>query len=305
MDNSEFSALLEQLNLKPYQTNTFNCITNRFNEFVEMVVYKNDFNVTTGNFGGIDTITGELLIKSSDKTRKFVEIDGVLTPVVENAPKIEAVKHTIENSRKRALDNIYGYVLANYWDYFVTLTFDPAKVDRDNEEEIKYSWKKFRQKLQYLNEDVKLFAIPERHPKSGKLHLHCLVGAIKLDKYLSRAYNPHTNKPIFSNGRAVYNLTLFEYGFSTLVKITGNQLQVANYLTKYVIKDFGTIGYNKKSYYATQNLNFKNKQLSYLSTQGFIELQQNIKTDPFIEKIKETDKLIIYRYPLPKDEWGK
>lgn len=287
-------------NLVPYQTLQYNIVKNTFNDFIEICYYKEPFSVTTGNFGGVDEVTGEVFLKglNADRSRKFKEENGVLIPI-KDSPKIFRVQNTIKNSRKRALDNLFGYVLSNDWDYFITLTFDPAKVDRDNEEEIKYSWSKFRQTLQYYNKEVKIIAIPERHPRSGKLHLHCLVGDIDLNSYLTRAINPHTNKPIFSKGRAVYNLNLFHFGFSTCVKTDRNNIKIANYLTKYVIKDFGTIGYNKKSYYNTHNLSFKNKEYTYLDDKQYIEFCNSTINTSLCSVYKETDKMIVYRMELP------
>lgn len=285
--------------LIPYDTKVYNCIINTFAEFTEFVIYKHDFKVTTGNFGGIDEITGEMFIKglNADRSRKFENIDGVLTPI-KDCVKIENVKRTIVNSRKRALDNLFGYILCNSWKYFITLTFSPEFVDREDEDAIKYNWAKFRQKLQYYFPDVKIIAVPERHPKSGKLHIHALVGDCDLKKWLTRAINPHTNKPIFSKGRAVYNLGLFEFGFSTLVHCDENSLRVANYIIKYIIKDFGNIGYNKKTYFRTKNLLFKNKEFANLDDRCK-KLAFSFEENEFTTKYKETDELIIYRQYMP------
>lgn len=284
------------MELKPYETRFYNVVKNTFENIVEIVYYKEPFSVTTGNFGGIDETTGEVFIKglNVDRSRKFKENNGVLTPIKDGV-KILDVQRTINNSRKRTLDNIYGYVLSNSWDYFLTLTFNPQKVTRENDEDIKYVWELFRKKLQYRNSNVKIFAIPERHPTSGCLHFHCLIGDIDLTDYLVRAINPKNNKPLFSNGRAVYNLTLFDFGFSTVVKTDSKNLVIANYLTKYVTKDLGNIGYNKKSYYNTRNLNFKNKEFFNIGDSNL----NSLVIDGLAEKVKENDKLIVYRYELP------
>lgn len=285
--------------LKPYETRFYNVVKNTFDNFVEVCYYKESFSVTTGNYGGIDEETGEVFIKglNCDRSRKFKEENGVLVPIKDSV-KIFQVQNTIKNSRKRALDNIFGYALSNDWNYFLTLTFDPNEVDRDNEEEVKNAYSLFRKKLQYRNPAVKILAIPERHPKSGKLHFHCLVGDIDLEKFLNRAYNPKNGKPLFSNGRAVYNLSLFDFGFSTCVKTDSNKLKVANYLTKYITKDFGTLGYNKKSYFATHNLNFKNKEFFMVKETDIQEMNSLINNGLAI-LYKETDKMVVYRYELP------
>lgn len=290
------------IEIKPLKTSFYNCIKNEYDSYTEIVYYKKPFQVTTGNCKGIDFQTGELLLKNSniDRTRKFIlNENGVLVPKDEETIiKIQDMQNSINNSRSRSLDAIYGYVMSNDWDYFITLTFDKNKIDRDNEEAIKYSWQLFRQKLQYIEKDVKVFAIPERH-KKGQLHLHCLVGNIDLEKYLTLAKNPKTNQYIKKNGRYVYNITLFKQGFSTCVKTDSNRMIIANYLTKYMIKDFGTIGYNKKSYFNTRNLNFKNKEYAFLEDFDESIITDMINDKNFCKIYKETDNMIVYRYTLP------
>lgn len=274
----------------------YNVVKNTFKDFIELVFYKEEKTIVSGNF---DFETGEYFVKEIDRSRKFFEDNGVLKPL-KDSQQIEKLQNTIKSSRKRALDNLFGYALCNEWQYFVTLTFNPTYVDRDNDEDCKYHYSLFRQKLQYYFKDVKILAIPERHPTSGKLHIHALVGNCDLDSYLFRAINPHTNKQIYSNGRVVYNLTLFDFGYSTLVKCDKNQLKVVNYLTKYIVKDFGNLGYNKKTFFRTHNLDFKNKEF-YLYNPKKKKDFLNLYSD-FIQVYKETDDCIIYRYELPFKE---
>ena len=287
--------------LKPIEKHTYNLITNDFGNYIEIVYYKKPFFAETGNFKGIDELTGELLLKGCniDRGRKFeVSENGILKLKKGKKCMMSNINHTIKNSRKRALDNIYGYVLANNWKYFVTLTFSPNFVNRTIDEEIKEFYGKFKRTLQNKFEHVKILAIPERHPKSGCLHFHCLFGACDLSEYLTPAINPKTNKQIISHGRNVYNLNLFKFGFSTLVKVDSDPLKVANYLTKYITKDFGNIGYNKKAFYRTYNLDFKEKQLFYYDENNVFQKDKISKmlNSSFCAKYKETDKLVVYRY---------
>ena len=284
-------SFVQRQNLK------YNVIKNVFSDFIEIIHFKNDKNLITGNF---DFETGEYLIKDIDRSRKFELLEnGVLSPLTDSY-KIENLQHTLKSSRKRALDNLFGYALCNEWSYFVTLTFSPKIVDRENDEDIKYHWALFRQKLQYYFKNVKILGIPERHPTSGKLHFHCLVGSCDLERFLTSAINPHTGKQIYSSGRVVYNLNLFTSGYSTLVKIDSDPLKVANYLSKYIVKDFGNIGYNKKNIYRTHNLNFKNKEYYYFNEKSKYDFEK-LYSD-FLTTYKETNDFVIYRYELPFKE---
>lgn len=286
--------------LKPCEKKICNLVLNQFNDFVELVFYKKPFIVETGNFRGIDETTGELILKNQnvDKTRKFeIDDDGILK--LKNGKKvlIDDIQKTIKSSRNRALDNIFGYTLTNDWQYFVTLTFSPDFVNRSDDEEVKNFYVKFRRELQQQFQDIKILAIPERHPTSNAIHFHCLFGNCDLTKYITKAINPKNNKPILSKGRQVYNLKFFKYGFSTLVKMTGDSLKVANYLTKYIVKDFGNIGYNKKSFYHTQNLNFKTKELYFSSDMVLCSKKSDVQKMLLNSEVyKETEKMIVYRY---------
>jgi hypothetical protein len=273
-----------------------NTIINKFSNFKEIIIYKKDFEYSEGTDVFIDKDTGEVLKSNIDRARKFYKDDnGVLHPLNDSV-KIEDIQQTISNSCKRSKDNFYGYALCNKWRYFITLTYSPKKVNKDNEEELKYCWELFRKKLQYISKDVKIICCPERH-KSGKLHLHALIGDIDLTKKLTPAVNPKNNKPIYSKyGQRVYNISLWEYGFTTCVQLDNdyNDLQVANYLISYVTKQ-NNIGYNNKKYYRTHNLNFKNKEIFRLDwTEKIdIELANNV--------YKDTDILTIYRiYNTPQ-----
>lgn len=287
--------------LKPIEKHTYNIVVNEFDGFTELVYYKKPFFAETGNFKGIDEVTGELILKNQniDRSRKFEKTEeGFLKLKEGKKTSMSNIAHTIKESRKRALDNIFAYALCNEWKYFLTLTFSPEFVNREIDQEVINTWKKFKRQLQNKFKDVTILAIPERHPTSNALHLHCLIGNCDLKPYCTKAINKKTNKPIVSNGRQVYNLNLFTFGFSTLVNIDSNPLKVANYLTKYVIKDFGNIGYNKKSHFRTRNLKYKNKKFYFCNETDFMQtnLITKIINNPLTIKYKETDKLTVYRF---------
>lgn len=267
-----------------------NTIVNKFSEFTEVIIYKRPFDYFVGNDVYCDLETGEITKRQVDRVRRFIKDEnGVLQPL-RDSEKIQDIQKSIYNSCKRAKDNFYGYALCNRWRYFITLTFSPEKVDRNDDEELKYCWKKFRERLRYINRDVKILCCPERH-KSGQLHLHALVGNVDLSSYITPAVNPHNNKFIKSRyGRQVYNIKLWEFGYTTLVELEENynELQVVSYLISYVTKD-NNIGYNKNKYYRTHNLNFKNKEIYLLDWVDQCELVGEVK--PY----KSTDRFTVYR----------
>ena len=131
----------------------------------------------------------------------------------------------------------------NSFDLFCTFTFDPKKVDRYNIAGccgIMTRWL-FRQRDNHSPE-LKYLVIPELH-KDGAIHFHALLanynGSLKDSK-------------IVQNGRKVYNLTRYRFGFSTAVKID-SMPAVANYVTKYVTKDMLKV-FNKHRYFVSRNI---------------------------------------------------
>lgn len=116
------------------------------------------------------------------------------------------------DSLKRAKDKIQDIVLCNNFDYFVTLTFNPQKVDSFNVDEVKNAIKNWLNKgVQRRN--YSYIAIPEYH-KSGRIHLHALMSG---DLLLSDSGHRH-------NGKIIYNITDWQekFGFCTAIPIDGN-----------------------------------------------------------------------------------
>lgn len=269
-----------------------NTIINKNLDFSEVIFYKDDFNYFMGSNVFVDMDTGEIIKDDIDRSRKLIQKGNVLTPL-SDIVTIENIQKTIYSSCKRAKDNYYGYAYNNRWNYFLTLTFDPKKYDT-SDENLKYLWQKFRQKLQYLDPNVKILCVPERH-KKGTLHFHCLLGDIDLKDYLKPAINRKTGKQIKSRKykSLMYNIRLWKYGFSMVAQIDNDktsQQVVANYLIKYIGKET-SIGYNQKKYYRTNNLDFKNKEVNHFTK----DQKQELINSLFAVNVKETDKFIVYR----------
>ena len=256
--------------LRPYEPSRrriekINTRINRFKHFTEIIVYAEPFDVISGakDYYWVDTETGEKL--SASKRKEILdEIE-----IQEHAERgitliIESDYRSEYESCRRAKDNFYGYALCNDWIYFCTFTIATNDFESDDQA-TKHYWKLFKMKLQYKHKDIKILAVPERHTK-GNIHFHALLGNCDLDNILIVAINPKTNKPILQKGRQVYNLPLWDKGFSTIVKIdqenTENQLKAINYIIGYVTKQENSIGLHQKRYYRTTNLDFKNSQLT-------------------------------------------
>lgn len=309
MANNKCKFCLKYLSCEHVKKNQANVIINQFSDFEEMIVYKHNFCISNGS-----TVNTKV-----DRARKwFYNENGILIPKSEDS-EVFKLMQTINDSRKRSVDNIYSYALCNDWNYFVTLTFRHGKTQKLSDDIVKQQWKVFRQKLQRYYPDIKILLVPEYTPTGVHgMHFHGFIGNCNLDdklefarnnkKYLDKIVdqydelldpNPQYGEVLYTRfGDLIYNFKkeFALIGFTTVVKIRegSNKLKLTNYLNKYITKENCQLGYNAKAYFHTHNLNVKNKLVSLLTDD---EINSFINEDMFVnvDKVKETDKFIVYR----------
>lgn len=145
-------------------------------------------------------------------------------------------------ARDRATKRAYDYVRCNpQLNVFVTLTLDEDKVSRDE-------WGEIIQRLnRWLDNRVRRNGLcyllcPEYHKDGKSIHFHGLMNENALR--MVRAVNARTGKPLFRKGKAVYNIEDFPYGFTAVIRITGEDAtrRIAGYIFKYMKKQLCKIG---------------------------------------------------------------
>jgi len=146
------------------------------------------------------------------------------------------------SSLMRSKTRITDYTLANDFDLFCTFTFNPELVDSFNLSEAKAKMSKWLNNARRYSPDLKYLIVAELH-KSGRIHFHALM-----KNYLDTLQQTHKQK----NGREIFNISKWHYGFSTAVEITDIG-KVSSYMQKYITKDMLKIG-NKKRFWASRNL---------------------------------------------------
>ncbi|MSA03714.1 hypothetical protein GKG47_20125 [Lactonifactor sp. BIOML-A3] len=156
-------------------------------------------------------------------------------------------ERSVLNSMKRSKNKIYDLTRANIWDWFVTLTLNPEKVNRYDYSDCT---KKVSQWLKNMQKDCgldfKYVVVPERH-KDGAYHFHGLFSQCgNLDFVFSGHYDKQK--------REIYNIGKYKLGWATATKVSNNQA-ATKYMTKYVTKDLMEHTKNKKKYWASRNLN--------------------------------------------------
>ena len=128
------------------------------------------FSVTTYNYRNKIDYTNE----NDKKQLKLSDLDDwEYTPSLYD--KISDIKRSIEVSRNRAKNMIYDYARTNDFEYFVTMTFNPDKVDSFNyvacSQKLSDWLKNLRRRVA---PDIRYLFVPELH-KSGRYHFHGIL----------------------------------------------------------------------------------------------------------------------------------
>lgn len=151
-----------------------------------------------------------------------------------SAEKISKPKNMTNDVRpdsvRRAKQKIFDIALCNDYRYFVTWTLNKDKIDRFSSDEVSKKLKSFLRNMVDRN-DLLYLVIPEHH-KNGAIHMHGLMsGNFKLVDSGRRTLD----------GKTIYNMPQWKFGFSTAIEITGDRSRVSKYITKYVSKEFRKI----------------------------------------------------------------
>lgn len=189
----------------------------------------------------------------------------------------ESIKETSEkkkyenlyNAKQKLIDLVYCNSLISHWEYFVTLTFDPQKVDSYNYDRVVEAMSKWLDNMKHQNPNLKYILVPELH-KSGRIHIHGLFKDCPNLKLIDSGK--------YKNGCKIYNIKNYKYGYTTISKIK-NQEAVSVYVSKYMTKDLIDKGC-KKAYWCSQHLERPKVQYALFNEdtlQFYIECSNEIK----------------------------
>lgn len=146
----------------------------------------------------------------------------------------------------RAKQKVYELVRANKWDWFLTFTFNREKVDSSNYDEVvkKISaWLK-NQRNRYAP-DLKYVIVPELHADGVHYHFHGLLADCGDMKFVDSG--------IKKKGKIIYNLSGFDFGFTTASKVEDSN-KAGSYILKYITKELSESLYGRNRYLASRNL---------------------------------------------------
>lgn len=196
----------------------------------------------------------------SNKKNIDDDVGGCYSPTENEEKEIEKEKNRLNselNNYKRAKNKIYDYARCNMWDYFLTFTFNPDKVDRTNYDECRKKLTKWLNNIsqRYCNGELKYIIVPELHSDGVSYHFHGLLSNCDGIIFVPSGH-------IDNNGRTIYNLPQYKLGFTTATAITDTN-KVCSYLAKYVTKQLDLKLKGKRRYLASTNLNLPTEEKLY------------------------------------------
>lgn len=169
---------------------------------------------------------------------------GAVAPLPPEYTKPSARNESRKDSIKRARDTVFEIAYANDFTYFITLTLDETKISRTNKEEIKKALNIWLQNLVQRG-GFQYVVCPEYHADGEAIHFHGLCsGTLKLTDSgtvlvsgMDKPISVSKAKRLGLQGKTVYNLDNWKYGFSTAVALDNEKERTAVYITKYITKD--------------------------------------------------------------------
>lgn len=134
-------------------------------------------------------------------------------------------------SISRARKKVHDIAALNDFKYFVTWTLDSKMIDRESPRVIARKLKRFLSNRVKRN-NMSYLVVPELHKDGKGVHMHGLIsGDFRLVDSGKRT----------KDGKIIYNMPDWKYGFSTCMEITGDREATARYITKYISKAFRKI----------------------------------------------------------------
>ena len=216
------------------------------------------------------------LFEKTNKSKKKLKCNPFNDEKLEWMEEIKesAGEQSIYSSVSRSKKAIYDIGRCNQWDWFLTLTLNPAVVDR-------YDYKACNRKLSvWLNNmkkkcpDMKYLIIPEQHEKGG-WHFHGLFANIDGLGF------ENTGK-LSKRGQEIFHCSSYKYGWQEAVKVYDHFGAVA-YLSKYITKNLCQMLKGKKRYWFSKNCDLPIVEEFELST----------SLENIIEQIDVTDARMV------------
>ena len=195
-----------------------------------------------------------------------------------------------EVSIKRTKKKVYDYAKSNEWEWFVTFTFSPDKVNRyDYDECTKYLSKWFNN-LKRSSPALSYLVVPEQH-KDGAYHFHGLFSGINerqivwTGKYVVKRVRGLRSKFVRTKEK-IYKIGSYKLGWMTATKVREME-KVTSYITKYITKDMLNGLHGRKRYWCSRNLVLPLEEVFTLDATDRFILSQELDDSSRFKKVSQ------------------
>jgi hypothetical protein len=211
--------------------------------------------------------------------------------VMDKLKKETKREDSIHRSVRRSKNTVRDIVQCNSWDYWVTFTFNPKKINRydfDRCRHLMSLWLDRQKGMRYI-------IVPEFHKKCSEcvelksqscshsdrpkaVHFHALLGNYR-GTLVDSGKKTKYGSPIYKGN--------YRGGFNEFVKIDENTEAIAKYMTKqYITKDMPLV-HGRKRYWTSRNLSRPEHYINGLSTLNLWDLLKTHKPN-FINEYYES-----------------
>ncbi len=159
--------------------------------------------------------------------------------------------HSFKGSKRRSKNKLWDYSRSNEWEWFITITFDPEKV---NSFDYNLCTRRLSQWLSNMHHrycpDMHYIFVPELH-KSGRYHFHGLLSNCEGLQFVDSGHVTKETERSPGN-EPIYNVGKYKYGFTTATKVKDSS-RVSKYIAKYITKELSALTKGKRRYWHSKN----------------------------------------------------
>lgn len=162
-------------------------------------------------------------------------------------------QHSIDSSVSRTKRTIINIARSCVWEYFVTLTFSPDRVDRTSYSDCFASVSAYFNSLRRRFPDCKYLAVPELHKDGVSYHFHALLSGVPSTEFSFSGHYTHNNPNSKKKPAPVYNCVRFLDGFSTATVVRDSS-KCVRYILKYITKELCVRSFGRHRYIRSHNI---------------------------------------------------
>uniref|UniRef100_UPI001F25B1EF rolling circle replication-associated protein n=1 Tax=Enterocloster aldenensis TaxID=358742 RepID=UPI001F25B1EF len=199
--------------------------------------------------------------------------------------------HVSDVSLKRTRKKVYDYAKSNEWEWFVTFTFSPDKVDRYDYDECTKKLSKWIKNLKMRSSPaLSYLVVPEQH-KDGAYHFHGLFSGIDdkqiiwTGKYVVKRVPGNRSKFVRTKEK-IYKIGSYKLGWMTATRVREME-KVTSYITKYITKDMLDGLHGRKRYWCSRNLVLPLEEVFILDATDRFILSQELDDSSRFRKVSQ------------------